>query len=95
MEFPYGKAPFWILVLAVITGTVMMLAQKLTSAARPDLVFIVFAPRHYEAYQKLIPEFERKHNVKVQLQQVHQRPLQTRLDRKSTRLNSSHLRTGR
>jgi arabinosaccharide transport system substrate-binding protein len=79
MEFPYGKAPFWIVVLAIITGTAMMAAQMFTSAARPDLVFIVFAPRHYEAYQKLIPEFERTHNVKVQLQQVSQRPLQTRL----------------
>jgi len=79
MEFPYGKAPFWILVLAIITGTVMLVSQKCTRAGRPDLVFVVFAPRHYEAYQKLIPDFERTHNVKIQLQQVHQRPLQTRL----------------
>jgi len=79
MEFPYGKAPFWILILAIITGAAMTACQMFTSAPRPDLVFIVFAARHYEAYQKLIPEFERQHNVKVQLQQVHQRPLQTRL----------------
>ncbi|HBG26437.1 MAG: hypothetical protein A2Y10_10015 [Planctomycetes bacterium GWF2_41_51] len=79
MEFPYGKAPFWILVMAIITGLAMMLSRTFTNAGRPDLVFVVFAPRHYEAYLKLIPEFERKHNVKVQLQQVHQRPLQTRL----------------
>jgi len=79
MEFPYGKAPFWILVLAIITGAVMVMSQKFTSAGRPDLVFVVFAARHYEAYQKLIPQFEKTHHVKVQLQQVHQRPLQTRL----------------
>lgn len=79
MEFPYGKAPFWILVLAIITGSAMMLSRAFTSSGRPDLVFVVFAPRHYDAYLKLIPQFEKKHNVKVQLQQVHQRPLQTRL----------------
>lgn len=79
MEFPYGKAPFWILVLAIITGSAMMLTRTITSAGRPDLVFVVFAPAHYAAYQKLIPQFEKAHNVKVQLQQVHQRSLQTRL----------------
>jgi arabinosaccharide transport system substrate-binding protein len=79
MQFPYGKAPFWILVLAIITGTTMMLTQKFTSTERPDLVFVVFAPVHYAAYQKLIPEFEKTHNVKIQLQQISQRPLQTRL----------------
>ena len=79
MQFPYGKAPFWILVLAIVTGTAMMLTRGLTSRGRPDLVFIVFAPVHYAAYQKLIPEFEETHNVKIQLQQISQRPLQTRL----------------
>ncbi|MFA5293616.1 MAG: extracellular solute-binding protein [Phycisphaerae bacterium] len=79
MEFPYGKAPFWILVVAIITGATMTVCQMLTSAPRPDLVFVVFAPAHYAAYQKLIPQFEKAHNVKVQLQQIHQRPLQTRL----------------
>jgi len=79
MEFPYGKAPFWILVLAIITGSAMMLSRSFTKTGRPDLVFVVFAARHYEAYLKLIPEFEKKHNVKIQLQQVDQRGLQTRL----------------
>jgi arabinosaccharide transport system substrate-binding protein len=79
MEFPYGKAPFWILILAMITGSAMLLSRTVTSSGRPDLVFVVFAPRHYEAYQKLIPQFEKTHNCKVQLQQVDQRGLQTRL----------------
>jgi arabinosaccharide transport system substrate-binding protein len=79
MEFPYGKAPFWILILAMLTGSVMLTSRMFTNAKRPDLVFVVFAPRHYEAYQKLIPQFEKSHNCKVQLQQVDQRGLQTRL----------------
>ena len=79
MEFPYGKAPFWILVLATITGTTMMLSRHYGGEQRPDLVFVVFAPAHYEAYQKVIPDFERAKGVKIQLQHVHQRPLQTRL----------------
>jgi arabinosaccharide transport system substrate-binding protein len=79
MEFPYGKAPFWILVLAVITGTAILFTRSYTSEERPDLIFVVFAPAHYDAYKKVIPEFEQAHGVKVQLQQVPQRSLQTRL----------------
>lgn len=80
MEFPYGKAPLAILVLALLTGLAMTYANLTEQAQpRPDLVFATFTKEHAATYQKPIAEFEKLHGVKVQLQVVSQRALQGRL----------------
>ena len=79
MEYPYGKAPFWILILMLISGLVVLITQVKPASERPDLVLVTFAKNHYAAYQKVMPEFEKIHNVKVQLQLVQERALTNRL----------------
>jgi arabinosaccharide transport system substrate-binding protein len=79
-NFPYGRAPFWILVLAVLAGIgVFQLQRSLEPADPPDLVFVTSAKAHYDAYLRILPEFEQKHGVKVQLQLVDQRALKSRM----------------
>jgi arabinosaccharide transport system substrate-binding protein len=42
-------------------------------------VLATFAANHVDSYQDVVPTFERKHDVKVSIQLVHSRALQTRL----------------
>jgi arabinosaccharide transport system substrate-binding protein len=77
-RFPYGRAPFWLAVLALSTIVLLLFAQR-ESEAKPDLVFAIHAPNHVESYSELIPRFEAKHGVKVRLQLVNNRALETRL----------------
>ena len=79
MRFPYGKAPLWILVVAVVTGLVRLWLGVKRSEESADLVFALFAPNHEQAYKGILPEFEREHGVKIQMQLVHMRALQSRL----------------
>ncbi len=78
-RYPYGKAPFWLTVLAVVSTISVFALRKRASLEKPDLTFALFAPNHLPAYRRVVPEFERRHQVKVALQLVHQRALQTRL----------------
>jgi ABC-type glycerol-3-phosphate transport system substrate-binding protein len=78
-RFPYGKAPFWILVLALTSTLLVALTRKEHEEKRPDLIFAIFAAPHLESYKRLTPAFERKHNVKVSLQLVNLQALKTRL----------------
>lgn len=80
MGFPYGKAPLAILLMAVLTG-VLLLASVVQSETReePDLVFATFTKEHAAAYRPAIAEFEKKHGVTIQLQVVDQKALQSRL----------------
>ena len=78
-NFPYGKAPFALLVLAVVSGLLVCWRQFGRREDPPDLVFAIFARNHEEAYREAIPEFEKRHGVKVQMQLVSLRALQSRL----------------
>jgi arabinosaccharide transport system substrate-binding protein len=78
-RFPFGKAPFWLLLVALLTTVLVFVTQRLGGGRQPDLVLATFAANHVEAYQDILPAFERKHGVKVSIQLVHQRALQTRL----------------
>ncbi len=78
-EFPYGRAPFWILAVAVLSGAGILISHPRGREGRPDLVFALFADIHHEAYRDVVKEFEQKHNVKVQMQLVNYRALQSRL----------------
>jgi arabinosaccharide transport system substrate-binding protein len=77
-KYPYGRAPFWLLLIAVIS-VILRIATARKSAERPDLVMAVFTEFHRDAYAKVIPEFERTHNVKVQLQFTNWASMQARM----------------
>lgn len=81
MEFPFGKAPFWILVLAVLAGGAIVATRihRAVSEEEPDLVFLTFAEPHFRSYVKPVREFERRHNVKIRMELVGGRALQSRL----------------
>jgi arabinosaccharide transport system substrate-binding protein len=78
-RFPYGKAPFWLLTLALISGLLLVATRQRAAVDRPDISLATFAVQHYAAYKRVLPEFERLHHVKVGLQLVDARALQTRL----------------
>jgi arabinosaccharide transport system substrate-binding protein len=77
-RFPYGKAPFWLTAVCAATIAVLVLVRR-GREPRPDLVFAIFAPNHVDSYAEVIPRFEAAHQVKIRLQLVHQRALETRL----------------
>lgn len=71
MEFPYGRAPLAILILALLSGGGLVCAHLASNEqARPDLVFATFTKEHAAAYQVPIREFEKQHGVKIQVQVV-------------------------
>lgn len=77
-KFPYGKAPFWLLVIAVASVALRLITAR-RAEERPDLVIVTHTEAHFEAYRKAIPRFEREHGVKVQLQFTNWASLQSRL----------------
>src|SRR3954453_2990981 len=81
MDFPYGKAPLAILLLALMTGAgllAMSLAEK--AETKPDLIMACFDKDHGEIYRRALPAFEKANNCRVQVQVVDQRALQNRLE---------------
>jgi len=78
-RFPFGKAPFWLLAMAILSTVLVFVTQGLVAVRKADLVLATSAANHVEAYQDMIPAFERKHGVRVSIQLVHSRALQTRL----------------
>jgi arabinosaccharide transport system substrate-binding protein len=78
-RFPYGKAPFWLSALALASGLFLAFLGQRSEAQKPDLMFALFAPNHLPTYRRTTPEFERRHGVKIGLQLVQGRALQTRL----------------
>src|SRR5262245_59545570 len=79
MEFPYGRAPLAILLVALASGAALLFAGRSSDTRRPDLVFATFTKEHAAAYKPAIARFEQDHGVKIQLQVVDQRALQGRL----------------
>lgn len=79
MGFPYGKAPLAILIIALITGGSLVAIQLGDTYEKPDLVFALFARLHHKAYLEVVPEFEKKHGVKIEMQLINARALQSRL----------------
>ena len=77
-RFPFGKAPFWLMAIAVVS-VVVRVATARKSEERPDLTIVTHTEAHRDAYAKVIPEFERLHGVKVQLQFTNWASLQSRL----------------
>ena len=78
-NFPYGKAPFWILVLSVITGIMLLVVSGKSNSDSYDLVFVTFARSHLEGYQQATKEFEKEHGVRIHIQLVSDRAVKDRL----------------
>src|SRR3712207_1673953 len=81
MNFPFGKAPLVIALVALTSATALLFAGGFRDGGkrRPDLVIATFVKEHADAYRPAIAEFEKQHNVKVQVQVVDQAALQGRL----------------
>ncbi|MDX1681635.1 MAG: extracellular solute-binding protein [Phycisphaeraceae bacterium] len=79
MNYPFGKAAFLLLQVAIVTGGLHLWFSLGRKAERPDLVMAIFAPNHEQAYRDVLGDFEEKHGVSVQLQLVSARALQSRL----------------
>jgi len=78
-NFPYGKAPFWILVLSVVTGIMLLVVSGKSNSDSYDLVFVTFARSHLEGYQQATKEFEKEHGVRIHIQLVSDRAVKDRL----------------
>src|SRR5690242_12420340 len=81
MNFPFGKAPLVIVLVALTSGVALFFAGGFApkQQRRADLVFATFVKEQAEAYKPAIAEFERQNNVTVQVQVVDQAALQGRL----------------
>jgi arabinosaccharide transport system substrate-binding protein len=77
-RFPYGKAPLALVFLAV-ASTCLWLALQKRREPRPDIILVTFTSAHQASYRKALPEFERQHGVRVDVQLAHWGALQTRL----------------
>jgi arabinosaccharide transport system substrate-binding protein len=77
-KFPYGKAPFWLLIVA-IASSLLHAAVARSSSTRADLLFVTFSHTHLETYEKAVGEFERRRGVHVQFQYADWHSLQSRL----------------
>jgi arabinosaccharide transport system substrate-binding protein len=79
MTYPFGTAALVILLIAVVSGAVTWLSEARMQSQKPDLVFAVFSREHADAYRPVIAEFEKEKGVRVQLQVVGTRSLESRL----------------
>jgi arabinosaccharide transport system substrate-binding protein len=66
-RFPYGKAPFWLLAIA-IASCLVRVAVADAQPRPPDLLVVTHTHSHFDTYKQVIPEFERAHGVTVQIQ---------------------------
>jgi arabinosaccharide transport system substrate-binding protein len=80
MSFPYGKAAFWIMVLALVSGAgVLAMSSHRDDERPPDLVLVSFAKNHIESYMPTIRKFEAEKGIKVEVQIKEYRAIQQRL----------------
>src|SRR5262245_24718213 len=76
-RFPYGKAPFVLLVIAIVSSVTFAFTHQ---SVRPaDLVLATFSSQHYFAYLSALPAFEKEHGVKVNLQRIDYQSLEARM----------------
>ena len=70
MNFPLGRAPLFLLLLAIASGIGVWLVHGSYGETRADLVLATHARLHADIYRQRIPEFEKRHGVKVDIQEV-------------------------
>src|SRR5262245_56886463 len=78
-NFPYGKAPFWLTLLAALSTVLVLATRTWGRSERPTLVMHTFASNHLASYQAMLPAFEREHGVKAKVELVQVRALEQRL----------------
>src|ERR1051325_7961518 len=80
MDFPYGKAALLILLGSLLSALwLTTLDHSPRGDRKPDIVFATFTKEHARAYRPAIARFEKENNVRIQLQVVNDRALQSRL----------------
>lgn len=79
MNFPPGRAPFFLLLLTVASGLGVWATHGRYGEARADLILATHARLHADIYRNRIPEFEKRHNVKVDIQEVEINAMRRRL----------------
>ncbi|MEO7413279.1 MAG: extracellular solute-binding protein [Opitutaceae bacterium] len=79
MNFPLGRAPFFLLLLAVASGLGVWLTHGHYGETRADLILATHARLHADIYRARIPEFEKRYNVKVDIQEVEINAMRRRL----------------
>jgi len=77
--YPFGKAPFVILIIAIISGVVFGVMRLRETGSRPDLILAIQAEIHVKPYQKAIDQFNKENNCRVVLQRVQKEVLMSRL----------------
>jgi arabinosaccharide transport system substrate-binding protein len=75
----FGKAPFFLLLVAIATGLGVLVTHRRYEETRPDLVLMTHAKLHADVYEAKLPEFERRYGVKVDVQVMEEVALRTRL----------------
>lgn len=79
MNFPLGRAPFFLLLLAVASGLGVWLTHGQYGDPKADLVLATHARLHADIYRKRIPEFEKRYHVTVDIQEVEINAMRRRL----------------
>src|SRR5687767_15093196 len=79
MNFPPGRAPLFLLLLALASGLGVWVSHQHYGDPRADLILATHARLHADIYRKRIPEFEGRHNVKVDIQEVEINAMRRRL----------------
>jgi arabinosaccharide transport system substrate-binding protein len=79
MEFPYGKAPLAILILALLSGAAVLWSSQMQASDHPDLIFATFSKEQGAAYSVAMPAFEEKYHCHVTIEVVDQAALKNRL----------------
>lgn len=70
MNFPFGRTPLFLLILAIVSGLGVWVTHGSYGEARADLVLATHARLHADIYRKRLPEFEKRYGVKVDIQEV-------------------------
>ena len=63
----FGTAPLALFIAAALSGAFILIDDHARETERPDLVFAVFSKQHQQDYERILPAFEARHGVKVQL----------------------------
>jgi arabinosaccharide transport system substrate-binding protein len=76
MSFHFGKPILVMLVISLVSGSAVLFRR---GEPKKDITIWVFADSHFQAYQRLIPAFEKEHHLSVDMKLVQVRATNIRL----------------
>jgi arabinosaccharide transport system substrate-binding protein len=81
VNFPFGRAPLAILIVSLLSGLCVFVlgSGDAFDGRKPDLVLATFVKEQADAYNAVLPKFEKANGVKIQVELVDQKALQDRL----------------